>query len=658
MDGGTALLGAFIEIGEAGPNAGSAFVFEENGGNWAEAELDPGDESRRDGFGYSLSVDHGTVAIGAPFDDTPDAAEGGSVYVFTHVDGLWTSQAKLREVVPSWNSTIWFGGGVAVQNDTLLVGAPRYHTDNGAVYVYTRTGSTWTRQQLILPLAEAEVSFGSSLALEEDTAVVGVSRAGTGSFLDHGAAYVYVRSAGLWSLQTTLRAADGVESDGFGASVDISGSAIIVGAPNKDGIGAAYIFTGGGPNWLEQAKLVAPGPTLGFGRAVSILADRALIGAPYQSVDGAAYVFLQNGGTWAHEATLLPNSSRYASFGRSVDLQGDLAAIGADYATSSISEMGAAALYQRAGASWQLQGDDSITSSQPDKQEYFGGSVVLDGDLLYVAAYGHGSLHNGGADQGRVYALQIGFQPLPEISVEAPGGATILSGGPSVPLPGAYYPAGETSTSLFTIRNIGDGPLSLNSLGFTASQTRFTLGALGTNLLQPGENTKFEVEFAPNSTNQVTATITLSSNDGNEAAFSIPIRGTGTAGAAPWRQYYFHTTANTGDAADLADPDHDGQTNLIERGLGSSPTNFQSRSLPEVSFVTMGGSTYQQMRFTPQPGNSDLTYRVYVSGDLVTWRTGLPYVNTTNFGITAGRDTTAVSSATSRYMKLEIVASP
>jgi hypothetical protein len=48
-----------------------------------------------------------------------------------------------------------------------------------------------------------------------------------------------------------------------------------------------------------------------------------------------------------------------------------------------------------------------------------------------------------------------------------------------------------------------------------------------------------------------------------------------------WRQMYFHSAESAGDAADGADPDKDGLTNLLEYAFGFSPLQPGRHALPE-----------------------------------------------------------------------------
>ena len=146
--------------------------------------------------------------------------------------------------------------------------------------------------------------FGESVAIAGDTALVGVPDSGAGTALSAGAAYVFVRSGGVWARQAHLTAGDGAANDGFGWSVALAGATALVGAAGHDTAmkaeaGAAYIFTRSGAAWTQQAQPIADNGTVGdrFGDSVALSEGTALVGAPYHDTAGkhdagSAYAFV------------------------------------------------------------------------------------------------------------------------------------------------------------------------------------------------------------------------------------------------------------------------------------------------------------------------------------------------------------------------------
>lgn len=134
-------------------------------------------------------------------------------------------------------------------------------------------------------------NLGYSVAISGDTAVVGMPFEGSG-----GAAYIYVRSAGVWTQQAKLTASNKEANDKFGYSVAIAGDTVVIGAPGEasssttqadnsaSGAGAVYVFTRTTGTWNQTAYLKALNPGAGdnFGGAVAVSSsgDTVVIGAP------------------------------------------------------------------------------------------------------------------------------------------------------------------------------------------------------------------------------------------------------------------------------------------------------------------------------------------------------------------------------------------
>jgi len=138
---------------------------------------------------------------------------------------------------------------VSVSGDTAVVGANSDSNagfDSGSAYVFTRSGATWTEQaKLTASDAAASDSFGRSVAVSGDTAVVGAVGDDDGGFTS-GSAYVFTRSGATWSQQAKLTASDAAAQDFFGTSVSVSGDTAVVGADRDDDAGfdsgSAYVF--------------------------------------------------------------------------------------------------------------------------------------------------------------------------------------------------------------------------------------------------------------------------------------------------------------------------------------------------------------------------------------------------------------------------------
>jgi hypothetical protein len=337
LSGDTALVGSPKYSGSM-PAEGAAYVFTRSSSSWPERrKLNAPDSLGSDLFGSSVALAGSTAAIGAPghpvtVNQTP---LHGAVYVFEGSGASWTFRQKLTASnVPSAD---YFGATVAMDGDTLIAGA--YASDNGSAFVYTRSGSTWTEQQQIGASDGAFAHrFGSSVSLSGNTALVGAVDA-NGTRLDQGAAYVFTRSGSVWTQQQKLLAADGATGDEFGYAVAVSGDTALVGAyydsqGAETARGSAYVFTRSGTTWTQRQKLTASDGAGGdyFGFSVALSTDTALVTAVYHDTTdtnlGAGYVW-RSGTLWGEWQKLVAPGARDDNFGWSSALSGETVLFGA-----------------------------------------------------------------------------------------------------------------------------------------------------------------------------------------------------------------------------------------------------------------------------------------------------------------------------------------
>lgn len=333
LSGGYALVGAYWDS-DSVSLAGSAYIFQQNGGLWIEgAKLIPSDPVPGGWFGWVVSLweDRALVGGGA-----------GSAYIFHRLGTMWLEEAK----VTSSDGEIQdlFGSSVSISGDYLLVGArgdDDLGSNSGSAYVFRRDGSAWIEEtKLTASDGAVEDWFGVSVSLCGDRAVIG-------AFLDDdngaesGSVYVFRREGSIWVEETKLLAADGSTEDFFGMSVSLSPARVIIGADGDDdngsSSGSAYVFRREGTTWIEEAKLTASDGTAGdvFGSRVSLDGDSALVGAWGDDENGmssgAAYVFRHDGIEWIEDARLTPSDgSPSAYFGGAVSISGGTILVGAD----------------------------------------------------------------------------------------------------------------------------------------------------------------------------------------------------------------------------------------------------------------------------------------------------------------------------------------
>ncbi len=246
LSGSRALVGAFRD-GEAGVNAGAAYVFDLVNDKWLETDkLIASSTNIGDYFGGSVSLDNDQALIGARFDES-NGDDSGSAYVFTFSQGIWSEADHLTPFDIQVGDE--FGGSVDIKGNRILVGAPDegvFGNSTGAAYIFEFDGLGWHEVKKLVPLdGDNQDKFGCSVSLGEELAFVG-SCENNENGNDSGATYVYTRDVSDWELVEKLVAADTGSSDQFGFSVSGFGNQFITGAKEHDGhtesSGAAYFY--------------------------------------------------------------------------------------------------------------------------------------------------------------------------------------------------------------------------------------------------------------------------------------------------------------------------------------------------------------------------------------------------------------------------------
>jgi hypothetical protein len=445
-----------------------------------------------EGHGVALSDDGNTLAVGAPYESS--GAKGvngnqndnsvyssGAVYLFTRRSDTWNQQAYIKASNPGQGDR--FGYVVALSRDgnTLAVsavfeasaarGINGDQNDNsipqaGAVYVFARTGTTWTQQAYIKASNTGEAGTGDQLpdgdqfgfsislsadgntlavgAIAEDGGATGINGSqDDNSQLGSGAVYIFTRAGTTWSQQAYIKTSNTDAGDLFGYSVGLSADGNILAASaydedgsarqidgaqdrNRRGSGAIYVFTRVGTTWSQQAYLKAsnaePGDSLGYAVAISDDGNTIAAGAgdedcltpgifppdfsvcdndqPMDNSSGAVYVFARRGTAWTQQAFIKPsNPGREDWFGSRLTLSGDgnTLAVGAQLENGSANRIngqtddgaedaGAIYFFTREGTTWTQTA--YVKASNAEAYDEFGSAMALsqDGRLMAVGA--------------------------------------------------------------------------------------------------------------------------------------------------------------------------------------------------------------------------------------------------------------------------------
>ena len=308
--GGSLLKGG---LGLEGEGPGKIYVYRRGGGgNFALMQaFRPNDAQNLDRFGFAVDISGTTLIVGAPLHDQ----EKGAVYVYTLEGDEWKQQAKLQAA--DANIKDRFGWDCAISDDTVVVGAPlapapKRHS--GTAYVFRRKENVWEQAAKLIPHdGDGGDHFGLSVDVSGDRAIVGAYRdENRGNRRISGSAYIFSEAGDTYVQEAKLTAAKLQEGASFGWTVAIDVNRALVSAPFADtkignNSGAVYAFLKVGPNWVLQAIIV---PERGLGKADSDLMgytvaldgkfgrdfNYAAIGAPWDATPhhpdgGSVYLF-------------------------------------------------------------------------------------------------------------------------------------------------------------------------------------------------------------------------------------------------------------------------------------------------------------------------------------------------------------------------------
>ncbi len=292
---------------------GRAMIIEYDSVNNTHASfsvLTSSDGQTNDRFGSSVAMNSNFVLIGAPGKVVNGNSNVGRCYFFKRNGASWTQHSIITP--PAATADDYFGQVVAITNTWAVIASPfvnvNGNTDAGRLYLYkyNPTTDSWSyTTSVISPSVSPFENFGTSIHMDENRLVVGADQYIGNQYDNNGKVYVYERSGDSWSLQATLTASDGQKSDAFGSSVYLGGDYLIAGAVNAEvgsniNQGKVYIFKYNGNSWEETAILTSAQNenNANFGRSVIITTGSAVAGAPFADLgekvnNGRLFFFYQ-----------------------------------------------------------------------------------------------------------------------------------------------------------------------------------------------------------------------------------------------------------------------------------------------------------------------------------------------------------------------------
>lgn len=366
-------------------------------------EFSSDDAAQFDNFGETLDLSGDTLIVGAPRKDF----SVGAAYVFVASGSTWQQQTRLFGQNPQGLSV--FGLSVVIDGNVAAVAGRGSSTGFGIVSIYERTGTVWTLQDEVSASDEAVGDgFGNSIDLDGSTLVVGAPFDNDNATSNSGSVYVYERTGTTWIERDKLTASAPFPDDQFGGSVALDGDRVVIGAPRSNApefAPTAYVFSRSGTEWSQEIRLLGDGqPNTLFGSCVSVYGDSVLIGAPDAADrEGRVFSYRWTGAVWVEEATLAPSDVGSGRFGSSSSRDDDRVCISAPGADLS---RGACYLFTRTGTSWRQELRHTVDSLAG--LDLFGSAVALEGERLIASAPGQ---DNFGGNSGSAFSFRLFDSP-------------------------------------------------------------------------------------------------------------------------------------------------------------------------------------------------------------------------------------------------------
>lgn len=358
LDGDSVIVSAPSDDG-FGINDGAGYFFTRSGATWTYRQKF-GSSDNESGHNFATTLSMSDDSLISVYGSQVDSGTDGC-YVFSRSGNTLSEETKIPEPSVQVNRFAISVDVARSTKDTIIAGASKdyeggngtFSDPNGAAYVYTGSGASWTQQQKLVALTpEADSEFGHKVALSSDgdTAIVGAYREDNGGS-NRGAAYVFTRSGVTWTQQQRLTGSTATANNSqFGNSIALSadGNTAIVGTGS--GVGAAYVFTRSGSVWTEEQVLIPSngGATSGWDVDITDDGNTVIVGSTFSPNTGAAFVFVKSGGTWTEVNELTASDAESSDrFGRAVAISGDgaYAVIGAPGEDTGDSSAGAAYIF-------------------------------------------------------------------------------------------------------------------------------------------------------------------------------------------------------------------------------------------------------------------------------------------------------------------------
>ena len=491
------------------------------------------------GSGYAVDL-VGEYAARGSYSMPNGGANRGVVYVYKREGRNWIEDALITNNDPNL-TTGGFGHEVLLTTDNyLFVSSLGTSQGGGAVFVFKREGNQWTRQAVLQASDVSNNNFGVSLAIQDNYLVVGASNASSGS-TDGGAAYVFKREGSTWTQEAKLTSSTAYSGDNIGGSVSIEGDYILIGASqtrtsrySSNNVGAVYLFKKEGNDWIEKQKLFSPRRITNdfFGSNVKLSNGTAFVTAVNDDTTlpdaGAVYTFkIQNDELIQESIIQIDTPLFYHRFGSSLDVAGNVLAVGAVLDDEFGTDAGAVYLFNKENDIWIQKA--KIKAEDTRSNAGFGTRVALSGKNMIVSNVYHRQnayIFQTNTVQLTVeenYKLLLTNDTIPDynsgVYVGTPDSGTDFG------LVDLCQNGSAPLKKTFILKSTGCMPVEISSVSVEGS-TDFSV-SVASNSIAGGDSTVLTVTYTPTQYGIQKAYISIFNNDPQVNEYRFAVQGTG-----------------------------------------------------------------------------------------------------------------------------------
>jgi hypothetical protein len=489
----------------------------------------PNSNTEEQGYYTAISYDGSTAIISSPYDSNTL----GCAWIFVKSNGAWVQQGQKLVGSGSIGANVAQSSvAISADGNTAVIGGHGDNSHVGAVWVFTRSGSTWSQQAKLTPTGFSTNGLGPDmgigLAISSDGNTIFAGGSNDNNY--KGAVWIFTRSGNTWTqLGNKIVPSDpapGQHGSQFGQTIAISNdgnTAVVGGNIDNNDLGATWIFVKSNGNWVQQGPKLfgtgGQGTTVEQGTAVAISADgnTVAVGASYDNNSlGATWIFTRSNGNWSQQGGKLVGSGFAGG-----SAQGGSEALSADGNTLITggeldnNGIGAFWVFKRSNGSWTQQGSKYFPAGLTGAANIYSGQIAMSGDGSTIIDGVQGDNNNAG---GAFVYTGSPVAPTPSpVSVTPPNGSgtgtsltftfsdtggaqalnlvnvlirDVLDGRHACYV--AFVPASASSGSLYLVDDAGDagGPYSGMLLpgGTNVNNSQCTITGAGSSYTTNGNN--------------------------------------------------------------------------------------------------------------------------------------------------------------------------